>query len=189
MEALYQSFLLVAASEMGDKTQLLALVLALRFKKPWPIMAGILVATILNHGLASWFGGWVATLVSPGTLKIILALTFFAFAVWILIPDKDEDTPTNPRFGAFLTTLVAFFFAEMGDKTQLATIALGASFAAPVLVTIGTTLGMLFADGLAVFFGERFTRRIPMNYVRYGACFIFAVFGLGILFAHKINSL
>ncbi|EYF07639.1 TMEM165/GDT1 family protein [Chondromyces apiculatus] len=181
MEALLKSFALVAASEMGDKTQLLALVLALRYKRPWIIMAGILAATILNHGLASWVGGYVSSLVSPDVLRYTLAAIFGAFALWILIPDKDEDGPQNERFGPFLTTLVAFFLAEMGDKTQLATVALGARFQAPVLVTIGTTLGMLFADGLAVFFGERLTKRIPMKWVRIFAAVLFAAFGVGIL--------
>ncbi|AKT40327.1 TMEM165/GDT1 family protein [Chondromyces crocatus] len=181
MEALLQSFALVAVSEMGDKTQLLALVLALRYKRPWTIMAGILVATILNHGLASWVGGAVSARVPADVLRYALAAIFGAFAIWILIPDKDEDGPQNDRFGPFLTTLVAFFLAEMGDKTQLATVALGARFQAPVLVTIGTTLGMLFADGLAVVFGERLTQRIPMKWVRIFAACLFALFGIGVL--------
>ena len=180
-ETLFQSFLLVVASEMGDKTQLLALVLATRFKKPWTIMAGILAATLLNHGLASWAGGWIAMVVPRETLSWILALTFFAFGAWILVPDKDEDLNNNQKYGAFLTTLVVFFFAEMGDKTQLATIALGAQFAAPVIVTIGTTLGMLVADGLAVFFGEKLTQKISMKWLRIFACGLFVIFGLLIL--------
>lgn len=181
MEALLHSFVLVAVSEMGDKTQLLALVLTLRFKKPLAIMAGILCATILNHGLASWLGGWISSLVSPAVLRYVLAATFAAFAAWILIPDKDGDGPNDEKYGAFLTTLVAFFLAEMGDKTQLATIALGARFQAPVLVTVGTTLGMLFSDGLAVVFGERLTKKIPMTYVRIGAALTFLAFGVAIL--------
>lgn len=182
MEAALNSFLLVFASEMGDKTQLLALVLASRFKKPWTIMGGILAATLLNHALASWAGGWLSSFVSPQILAWILAGTFLAFAVWILIPDKDEELKEAGRFGAFLTTLVAFFLAEMGDKTQLATVALGAKYASPLIVTAGTTAGMLASDGLAVFFGQKLTERISMKWVRRTASFLFAVFGLAILF-------
>ena len=181
MTSLAQSFFLIFASEMGDKTQLLALVLASRFRKPWQIMAGILVATLLNHGLASWAGGWLGTNVNQALLKLALAGTFFAFAIWILIPDKEGSLKSGGRFGAFLTTLVAFFLAEMGDKTQLATVALGAKFNAPIEVTMGTTLGMLAADGLAVFFGERLTRLIPMAWIRRFAAALFVVFGVYIL--------
>ena len=181
MEAVIQSFFLVLISEMGDKTQLLALVLATRFKKPWTIMAGILVATLLNHGFASWAGVWVSTMISPIYLRWILAAIFFAFALWILVPDKDEELKENQKYGAFLTTVVTFFLAEMGDKTQLATIALGARFASPILVTMGTTLGMLIADGLVVFFGEKLTAKIPMKWIRIFACVLFAVFGILII--------
>lgn len=167
---------------MGDKTQLLALVLASRFRKPWAIMAGILCATLLNHGLASYAGGWLSTSVSSRHLAWALAAIFFVFAFWILIPDKDEGLKLEPRFGAFLTTLVAFFFAEMGDKTQLATVALGARFNAPLLVTVGTTAGMLAADGLAVFLGEKLTEKIPLKYIRYFASALFFIFGLYILY-------
>ena len=176
-----QSFFLVAASEMGDKTQLLALILTSRFRKPWAIMAGILCATLLNHGLASYAGVYLAALVPPAYLRWGLALVFFAFALWILVPDKDDGLGKPTRFGAFLTTLVTFFLAEMGDKTQLATVALGAQFNAPVAVTIGTTAGMLAADGLAVFFGEALTKRISMTWIRYAAALLFALFGLLIL--------
>lgn len=181
MMAIVNSFFLVFASEMGDKTQLLALVLASRFRKPWAIMAGILVATLLNHGLASWAGGWLGANVDAAWLKLILAGIFFVFALWILVPDKDSEQQDSGRFGAFLTTLVAFFLAEMGDKTQLATVALGAKFNAPIAVTIGTTLGMLAADGLAVFFGERLTRVIPMQWIRRFAALLFLIFGVYIL--------
>lgn len=182
MDSLLQSFLLVAFSEMGDKTQLLALVLVLRFKKPWPIMTGILVATLLNHGLASAVGGWLAGLVSPDILRYVLAALFFGFGLWILVPDKDDGGPNASRFGAFLTTLVTFFLAEMGDKTQLATIALGAKFQAPVSVTVGTTLGMLASDGLAVAFGEKLTSKVPMRHVRWVASLLFCAFAVWILF-------
>lgn len=181
METLVQSFLLVVASEMGDKTQLLALVLASRYRKPWTIMAGILVATLLNHGLAAWMGGWISSFVSPDVLRWTLAATFFGFALWLLVPDKDDGMPSEQRFGPFITTTIVFFLAEMGDKTQLATVALGAKFNSTLLVTLGTTAGMLVADGIAVFFGDKLTERIPMKWVRRFACFLFVLFGIGIL--------
>ncbi len=181
MLIILNSFLLILASEMGDKTQLLALVLASRFGKPWTIMAGILVATLLNHGLASWLGQFLASRVSEQMLSWGLAAIFFVFAVWILIPDKDEELKEIGHFGAFVTTTIAFFLAEMGDKTQLATVALGANYASPWLVTFGTTLGMLAADGLAVFFGKSLTQRIDMKWIRIGAALLFLAFGVGIL--------
>lgn len=182
MQAVFNSFFLVLASEMGDKTQLLALVLASRFKKPWTIMAGILIATLLNHGLASFLGGWLSTLVTPNVLRWLLSGLFFAFALWILIPDKDgDDLGAKDHFNALVTTTVTFFLAEMGDKTQLATIALGARYQSPLWVTVGTTLGMLVADGIAVFFGDRLTSRVPMGLIRKIACVLFILFGVGIL--------
>jgi putative Ca2+/H+ antiporter (TMEM165/GDT1 family) len=184
MDALYQSFGLVLASEMGDKTQLLALVLALRFKKPLVVMLGILIATLLNHGLATAVGGWIGSQFSQESLKIALSVVFVAFAVWVLIPDKiDEDDSKTKTYGttsALVTTVILFFLAEMGDKTQIATIALGAKFQAPLLVTIGTTLGMLVADGLAVVFGERLIKVIPMKAIRIFSALLFAAFGIGI---------
>lgn len=182
LESLYQSFLLVVFSEMGDKTQLLALVLAVKYKKPWTIIAGILTATVLNHALAAWVGSWASTLFTSEILKWILALLFFAFAVWILIPDKDEDLKEDSRFGPFWTTTIAFFLAEMGDKTQLATAALGARFNTElVAVTIGTTLGMLVADGLAVFLGKKLTQVFSMQWIRYVTAGLFFLFGILIL--------
>jgi Ca2+/H+ antiporter, TMEM165/GDT1 family len=181
VEAISNSFLLVFVSEMGDKTQLLALVLAARFRKPLPIMLGILVATILNHALASYVGSFITHYVSAEILKWILALTFIGFGLWMLIPDKDEGFQDKHKWGPFLTTTVAFFFAEMGDKTQLATVALGAKYAAPIMVTVGTTMGMLGADGLAVFFGHRFTDRVPMKLVHRIASALFILFGIAII--------
>lgn len=181
MEAIINSFLLVFVSEMGDKTQLLALVLAARFRKPIPIMFGILLATLLNHALASYIGTFITYYVSGDILKWTLAATFIGFGFWMLIPDKDEGYEKNHSWGPFLTTTVAFFFAEMGDKTQLSTIALGAKFAAPMMVTLGTTLGMLVADGLAVFFGHNFTEKLPMKFVHRIASALFILFGVGIL--------
>lgn len=181
MEALLNSFGLVFISEMGDKTQLLALVLAAKFKKPVPILFGILVATILNHALASYVGSYVSSLVSPLVLKWILASTFIGFGIWMLIPDKDEGFEETQKWGPFLTTVVAFFFAEMGDKTQLATVALGAKYAAPLMVTFGTTLGMMGADGLAVVFGSKLTEKIPMRIINRVASVLFILFGIGIV--------
>lgn len=181
MTAALHSFLLVFVSEMGDKTQLLALVLASRFKQPWVIMGGILLATLLNHGLASWAGGWLGDNVQPEWLKWSLAAIFIFFAGWILIPDKNDERQSESRWGAFVTTVVAFFLAEMGDKTQLATVALGARFHAPVQVTLGTTFAMLAADGLAVFLGERLTAHVPMKWIRWFAAVLFLAFGLYIL--------
>lgn len=181
LEAVLNSFLLVALTEMGDKTQLLAFVLAARFRKPWAVMGGILVATILNHALAAFFGSTVSHYVPPHVLKWILALTFFGFAAWILIPDKDEDIKEDHKYGAFMTTLVLFFFAEMGDKTQLSTVALAARYNDIVAVTIGTTLGMMFADGLAVVFGKSITEKISMKWVRWIAAASFLLFGVAIL--------
>jgi putative Ca2+/H+ antiporter (TMEM165/GDT1 family) len=181
VDAIIQSFLLVLASEMGDKTQLLAILLVCRFRKPWVIMGGILTATVLNHALAAWAGGWIASFLSAQALAWILASVFFLFAGWILIPDRDEKLKSSSRYGAFITTLVAFFLAEMGDKTQLATVALGAKFGNLALVTLGTTAGMMVADGFAVFLGEKLTRKISMKWIRIAASFLFAVFGIGIL--------
>lgn len=182
MEALINSFLLVFISEMGDKTQLLALVLATRYKKPWIIMSGIFVATLLNHALASWLGAWASTLVNASTLKIVLAIVFFIFAFWILIPDKETEVNESHHWGLFLKTTILFFMAEMGDKTQLATVALGAQYANIILVTLGTTLGMLVSNAFAIFFGDRLLSRLPMKWIRLAAAILFFIFGLIILF-------
>lgn len=179
--AFFNSLLLVFAGEMGDKTQLLAILLAARYRQPWTILAGIFVATMLNHAMASWAGGFVASYFRPEVLRWSLAIMFFAFALWILVPDKEDDLKTQNRFGAFLTTVVAFFLAEMGDKTQLATVALGARYSQIWIVTLGTTLGMLASNALAVFLGEKLLQRIPMKWVRIFACGLFFLFGLAIL--------
>lgn len=181
MDALINSFLLVFAGEMGDKTQLLALILTARFKKPWTILLGVFIATILNHALAAYAGGWIASWFSPQVLKWSLAGIFFAFALWILIPDKEEDLSKESKYGALLTTVVAFFIAEMGDKTQLATIALGAKYSSTVIVTLGTTLGMMASNALAIFLGDKLLQRIPMKWVRIFACVLFILFGVGII--------
>jgi putative Ca2+/H+ antiporter (TMEM165/GDT1 family) len=181
MTAILHSFFFVALAEMGDKTQLLAFVLASRFRKPWAVMGGILVATVLNHLLAASTGQLIARAIPQNYLQWILAGVFLAFAAWILIPDKDDSEAKAGRFGAFTTTLITFFLAEMGDKTQLSTVALSAKYPNLLGVTTGTTLGMLFSDGLAVAFGEKITEKISMKWVRIFAAVLFAAFGIGIL--------
>jgi len=183
MEALLISTGVVALAEIGDKTQLLAFILAARFKKPLPIIAGILVATLFNHGLAGAVGAWITATVSPEVLRWVLGASFIGMAVWTLIPDSIEadETQVARRLGVFGATLVTFFLAEMGDKTQLATVALTAHFGQPVLVVIGTTLGMLLADVPAVFVGERLGAKIPMRLVHTVAATIFALLGIATL--------
>ena len=183
MEALFISTGVVALAEIGDKTQLLAFILAARFKKPAPIIAGILCATIVNHGLAGALGAWITSAVSPDILRWILGASFIAMAVWTMIPDKieEEETQVARKMGVFGATLVTFFLAEMGDKTQIATIAMAAHYSTPVLVVIGTTLGMLIADVPAVFVGDRLATRIPMKLVHSIAAAIFALLGVATL--------
>lgn len=180
MEPLYISTGVVALAEMGDKTQLLAFILAARFKKPVPIILGILAATLVNHGLAGALGAWITSVVSAETMRWVLGLSFIGMAVWTLIPDKieEEETQVAQKLGVFGATLVTFFLAEMGDKTQIATVALAAHYAAPLMVVIGTTLGMLIADVPAVFVGNKFAAKIPMKLVHTIAAAIFAVMGV-----------
>ncbi len=184
MEALFVSTGVIALAEIGDKTQLLAFILAARFKKPLPIIAGILVATLLNHGLAGAFGAWITTVISPDVMRWVLGGSFLGMAIWTLIPDKieEEETQIASKLGVFSATFVTFFLAEMGDKTQIATVAMAAHYAAPFLVIMGTTLGMLIADVPAVFVGNKFAARIPMKLVHSIAAGIFAVMGLLTLF-------
>ena len=187
MEALLVSTGLVAVAEIGDKTQLLTLVLAARFRKPWAIVAGILVATILNHALAAWIGLRFANLLSPDVLRWVLGLSFLAMAAWALKPDTlgDSDRKTverHGRRGVFAATTVAFFFAEMGDKTQVATAALAARFDALSLVVIGSTLGMLAANVPVAWLGDAACRRLPLGAIRIGASALFAALGVAALF-------
>jgi putative Ca2+/H+ antiporter (TMEM165/GDT1 family) len=179
MEPFFISTAIVALAEMGDKTQLLALVLAARFRKPWPIVLGILVATLVNHGLAGAVGAWVTTFLGPQVLRWILGASFIAMAIWMLIPDKlDEgEAEGSPRWGVFGTTLVAFFLAEMGDKTQIATVMLAAQYNAYLWVVAGTTLGMMIANAPVVWLGERITRRVPIRAVHVVSAVIFLVHG------------
>jgi putative Ca2+/H+ antiporter (TMEM165/GDT1 family) len=183
MEPILGSFVLVAVSEMGDKTQLLAFSLAGRYRRPWVVMAGILVATVANHLLAAGVGTWVSAQVPPRIMAGILAAAFIGFGLWTLRPDSLEESKEPSGLGPFLTTTVLFFLAEMGDKTQLATVALAARYGSVVAVTVGTTLGMVAADGLAVFAGERLAHRVPMTLVRRLAAAIFVAFGLVSLWA------
>ncbi|MFN5812193.1 MAG: TMEM165/GDT1 family protein [Burkholderiales bacterium] len=180
MEPLLISTGVAALAEIGDKTQLLAFILAARFKKPLPIILGILVATLVNHGLAGALGAWITASVDADILRWVLGVSFIAMAVWTLIPDKieEEETAVALKLGVFGATLVTFFLAEMGDKTQIATVALAAHYSAPLMVVAGTTLGMLIADVPAVFLGDKLSGRIPMTLVHRIAAAIFA--GLGI---------
>ncbi|MDE2401726.1 MAG: TMEM165/GDT1 family protein [Burkholderiales bacterium] len=189
MEALLISTGVVALAEIGDKTQLLAFILAARFKKPVPIVLGILCATLVNHGLAGALGSWITTVVHPQAMRWVLGLSFIGMAIWTLIPDKieEEETQVAKRLGVFGATLVTFFLAEMGDKTQLATVALAAHYASPVMVVAGTTLGMLIADVPAVFVGNKFAAKIPMKLVHSVAAAIFAV--MGVLTLLKLDKL
>jgi Ca2+/H+ antiporter, TMEM165/GDT1 family len=179
LEAFLISTGIVALAEIGDKTQLLAFILAAKFRKPWPIILGILIATLANHGLAGALGAWITSYLGPGILRWILGLSFLAMAAWILVPDKFEEGDAKlARYGAFGTTLVAFFFAEMGDKTQIATVALAAQYHDIVSVVAGTTLGMMIANVPAVLLGDKLAHRLPVQLVHGIAALIFA--GLGI---------
>lgn len=179
MEALLLSTGIVALAEIGDKTQLLAFVLAARFQRPWPIICGIFAATIVNHAGAGALGAWITRLLSPEVLRGLLVLSFVAMAAWMLIPDKldedDTEAARRNRFGVFGTTLVAFFLAEMGDKTQIATIALAARYADFWWVVAGTTLGMMIANAPAVIVGDRLASRLPVALVHRVASVLFLV--------------
>ncbi len=183
MEAFLVSAGVVALAEIGDKTQLLAFVLAARFRRPVPIIAGILCATIVNHSIAGAAGRWLITALGPALMKWVLALSFFAMAVWILIPDKlDEgEAMASRRYGAFGTTVLTFFLAEMGDKTQIATVALAAKYATFLPVVAGTTVGMLLADVPAVLISDRLAGRLPTRLVHAIAAAIFAALGVAVL--------
>ena len=183
MEAFLVSTGLVALAEMGDKTQLLTLVLAARFRKPWPIVWGILAATLVNHAMAGAVGSFITTLLSPQALRWVLAASFLAMAVWMLIPDRldEDDQPKSPKYGVFATTVVLFFLAEMGDKTQIATVALAAQYQQLASVVTGTTLGMMIANVPVVFLGERITRLVPLHWVHRICALIFVVLAVAAL--------
>ncbi len=187
MQAFLISTAVVALGEIGDKTQLLALLLAARFKKPVAIIAGILVATLVNHTLAGSVGAWIAAHLAPETLRWIVGLSFIAIALWALVPDKlDADPEPRGHASVFFVTATTFFLAEMGDKTQLATVALAARFSDLFAVVAGTTLGMLIADVPAVFVAHRFASRIPLRWVRAAAAAVFAALGVATLFGLTI---
>jgi putative Ca2+/H+ antiporter (TMEM165/GDT1 family) len=180
----FESFLvstgLVAIAEIGDKTQLLSLVLAARFRRPWPIVAGIFTATILNHAAAGALGAWITGAVGTGLMTKIVGASFLAMAAWALVPDKldDGDPFAKARGGVFWTTAVLFFIAEMGDKTQVATVMLAARYDSLVAVVVGTTLGMMLANAPVVFFGDAISKRVSLGVVRKVAAAAFAVLGV-----------
>jgi Ca2+/H+ antiporter, TMEM165/GDT1 family len=182
MEAFLVSTGIVALAEIGDKTQLLSFILAAKFRKPLPIVLAILVATIANHGFAAAVGAWITSMLGPQVLRWVLGISFLAMAGWTLIPDKfEEDDAKLAKYGVFLTTLIAFFLAEMGDKTQVATIALAAQYNAFISVVAGTTLGMMLANVPAVYLGGRIANRFPVRLVHVIAAVLFTILGLGTL--------
>ena len=183
MEALLVSIGIVALAEIGDKTQLLTLVLAARYKKPWPIVAGIFLATLVNHAIAGAVGAWLTRVIGPDAMRWILGISFIAMAAWMLIPDKlDDDAGASRKVGGvFVTTTVLFFLVEIGDKTQIATVALAARFESLVAVVMGTTIGMLLATAPVAFFGEALARRLPVRAVHVVAALVFAALGVGVL--------
>ncbi len=189
MESFLTSTGLVALAEIGDKTQLLSLLLAARFRRPWPIIAGMLVATLANHAAASALGAWLTALAGPQTLRWGLGLSFIAMAGWMLVPDRAElgDADGNGRLGVFGTTLVAFFLAEMGDKTQVATVALAARFGEFLPVVLGTTAGMMLANVPAVLVGDRLAHRLPVRLVHAVAAAIFAAIGLAVILGDTVG--
>jgi len=182
LEAFLVSTGVVALAEIGDKTQLLALVLAARYRKPVPIVLGILVATLANHALAGAAGAWISALIGPGVMRWILGLSFIAMAAWTLLPDQYEDVNASaPRYGVFVTTVVAFFLLEMGDKTQLATVALAAKYSSLAAVVAGTTLGMMLANLPAVMLGDVAAKKLSLRVVHGIAAAIFLVLGVSVL--------
>jgi len=183
LDSLLMSTGVVTLAEMGDKTQLLAFLLAAKFKKPVPIILGIFFATIVNHGLAGFLGAWITALLSPEVLRWVLGVSFIGMAIWTLIPDKldEDDQQLSIKSGVFFTTLIAFFLAEIGDKTQIATVALAAHYASPITVVIGTTIGMMLADVPAVFLGNAFARKLPLKIIHAVAAGIFALMGVFVL--------
>ena len=191
MDAFFVSTAIVALAEMGDKTQLLALVLAARFRKPWPIVLGILAATIINHAMAGAVGAWLTQMVGPDVMRWILGGSFIAMAIWMLIPDKldDGETAGHSRWGVFGTTVVAFFLAEMGDKTQIATVMLAAQYNAFFWVVAGTTLGMMLANAPVVWLGDKLVKKVPIRVVHLVSAGIFLVLGLIALFAPMAKDL
>jgi putative Ca2+/H+ antiporter (TMEM165/GDT1 family) len=179
MEAFLVSITTIAVAEIGDRTQLLSLLLAARFRRPWPIIAGILCATLANHGVAGFVGVWFGTLLKPRTLQIVVGISMIAMALWTLKPDKlDENAGATSAMGAFLATLTSFFVAEIGDKTQIATLALAAAYPNLLAVVAGTTAGMLLANVPVVFLGKAFADRLPLKAIHFGAAALFVILGI-----------
>lgn len=182
MEGFFVSTGIVALAEMGDKTQLLAFVLAARFGKPTPIIWGILVATLLNHGAAGALGAWITTQLSPEVLRYTLGIAFLAMAAWIMVPDRLDDAEASiSRYGIFATTLTTFFLAEIGDKTQIATVMLAAQYPSLMAVVLGTTAGMMLANVPAVLLGHRMAKQMPTRWIHGAAAILFVVLGLATL--------
>ncbi len=183
IEAWLVSIGVVALAEIGDKTQLLTLVLAARYRKPWPIVAGIFVATLVNHGIAGAVGAWLTKAIGPDAMRWVLGISFIAMAAWMLVPDKlDEgDAAERKVGGVFLSTAVLFFLVEIGDKTQIATVALAARFESLTAVVMGTTVGMLLANAPVAFFGEALAKRLPVRAVHMVAAAVFALMGIALL--------
>ncbi|HEY2676722.1 MAG TPA: TMEM165/GDT1 family protein [Steroidobacteraceae bacterium] len=178
MEAFWVSITTISVAEIGDRTQLLSLVLAARFRRPWPIIAGILCATLANHGVAGAVGYWFGSLLKPRVLEIVVGVSLLAMALWTLKPDKLEENPAgSSAMGAFIATLTSFFIAEIGDKTQIATLALAAAYPHLLAVVTGTTAGMLLANVPVVFLGKAFADRLPLKAIHYGAALLFALLG------------
>lgn len=187
LETLLFSTVSVALAEIGDKTQLLALVLAARFRKPWPIIAGILLATLVNHGIAAELGAWLSSVLSPQSRRWIIAGSFIVMGLWILIPDKEENAAAKYAYGAFLTTLIAFFLVEIGDKTQIATVVLAAKYADVLMVVLGTTLGMLAANVPAVLAGNFAADKLPLKLIRSIAAATFIALGIFAFFSGNLH--
>lgn len=181
LDALLISTVSVALAEIGDKTQLLALVLAARFRKPWPIVAGILIATLANHGIAAEIGGWISRLLRPEVLRWLVASAFIAMGLWILIPDKEDDAAARYPYGAFLTTLIAFFLVEIGDKTQIATVVLAAKYEPVWMVVLGTTAGMMSANVPVVVAGHLSAEKLPLRLIHGIAAAVFISLGIFVL--------
>jgi len=179
MEAFLVSITTISVAEIGDRTQLLSLVLAARYRRPWPIIAGILCATLANHALAGVVGVWFGSLLKPRTLEVVVGISMIVMAIWTLNPDQlDENTGATGAMGAFLATLTSFFIAEIGDKTQIATLALAAAYPSLLAVVAGTTAGMMLANVPVVFLGKAFASRLPLKAIHYGAALLFIVLGL-----------
>jgi putative Ca2+/H+ antiporter (TMEM165/GDT1 family) len=178
IQEFFSTVVLVAVAEMGDRTQILAIALAARYRKAGSVIAGILVATLLNHLLAAAAGRWLAALASPDVVRWVTGVAFLAFAVWALVPDKAGEDKDDKRWGPFLGTAILFFFVEMGDKTQLATAALAAQYGSVFLVAAGSTLGLLCANVPVVYLGQMFADKLPLKALRYAAAALFLLFGI-----------